>query len=274
MVEFTQEVMKDLEHRQAQVVAIQAGVDLPVEMTTETYVSEGVELAMDIWHPNPEAFPGIRPGILFFFGGGFMVGTRKAFQKHCEECARQGYVAITADYRIGALYQSQARDSHIDGARAWMFVRENAERWSLDKDRIVIGGGSAGGMISAMCGRLSGVQPMGLVLYCPGVLDDEKGPERLSRLTGTDVDGEPVLWTKFAKAGDPPVLVIHGAQDTTVPLANAAGYVEYAKQQGVDATLVVIPDAVHGIAGYNGNRAHYFICLGETLQFLERVNKK
>lgn len=258
--------------RHAEVVKMQSSLDMPVTMQTEYYTSDGTELGIDIWRPNPEAFPGTRPGILFFFGGGFAVGTRKLFQKHCEIIATQGYVAMTADYRIRALHGTTARESHIDGARAWQFVREHAERWSLDKDRIILAGESAGGMIAAMCGRLSGVEPMGLILFNPGMLDKEKGPETLAQLTGTEVDGIPVLNAEFAKEGDPPVLLFHGEKDTTVPIDNSRAYVDYAKAQGVDVSFVAFPDGVHGLSGYNSSRTYFHLIMGEMLLFVNRLN--
>lgn len=270
MSEITQELMLE---KQEETVKAQSSLDMPVTMQTEYYTSDGTELGIDIWRPNPEAFPGVRPGVLFFFGGGFVIGTRKLFQKHCEILATQGYVAMTADYRIRSLHGVTARESHIDGARAWEFVREHANRWSLDKDHIVLAGESAGGMIAAMCGRLSGVDPIGLVLYNPGVLDAENGPETLSRLTGTEVDGMPVMNVKFAKAGDPPVLFFHGEKDITVPFKNAQAYVEDARAKGVDVSFITYPEVIHGyISCYNPGRAYFYLTMGEMLLFVNKLN--
>ena len=267
-----QRQMQKLKDHQEKVALEHSRVDLPVTMTTETYSNRDAVLEMDIWHPNPQDFPGLRPGILLFFGGGFILGTRKSFQKHCEALARQGYVAITSDYRITSLHGTSAEESCLDGAEAWRYVLANGDRWSMDRTHVALGGQSAGGMVAVMCGRLTGIQPLGYVLFNPGILNHEMGPERLSRLTGKEVEGIPMLHTRHAKTGDPPVLVMHGGKDTTVPVEHAQAYVADAQEKGVDATLILYPEATHGLGEYNNDRAYYFLCLGETLRFLERIN--
>ena len=258
--------------RHGEVVRMQSALDLPVTMQTEYYISDGTELGIDIWRPNPEAFPGTRPGVLFFFGGGFAVGTRKLFQKNCEYLATQGYVAMTADYRIRTLHDTTARESHLDGVKAWQYVREHANRWLLDKYHIVLAGESAGGMIAALCGRLSGVEPIGYVFFNPGILDCDNGPEALAKLSGTEVNGVPVLNAGFAKAGDPPMLFFHGEKDATVPVENARACVAFAKAQGVDVNLITYPDATHGFASYSRGRAYFYLTMGEMLLFINRLN--
>lgn len=128
---------KKLEQLQKQLTDLHSARDADICRETVYYESGGVRLGIDVYRPNADKYPGVRPGILFFFGGGFRVGTRLSFRDQAEACARQGYVAFSAEYRISLRYDVNAGDSMRDGAAAWMFLRENAGKWHLDPGRIV-----------------------------------------------------------------------------------------------------------------------------------------
>lgn len=257
-----------------EVFEFQSARDPMITTQTEYYVSDGTELAIDVYRPNPQKYPGVRPGILFFFGGGFYVGTRWAFREQGEACAKQGYVALTADYRVGSLHKTTPKESIRDGARAWEFVREHAARWSLDPEKIVLAGGSAGGIISIMCGLLTGCRPAGLALFCPGLLDENMGPERLAAVIGSEVDGIPLPNAGSIPEDLPPILLMHGEKDAIVPISTIQKFAEKAKTLGTDVRLVVYTEAEHGFMNYNRNRAYFYLTLGELLMFLEKINKK
>lgn len=232
-----------------------------------TYESGGVLLTIDVYRPNGDKYPGVRPGIQFFFGGGFHVGTRHAFREQAEVCAKQGYVALTADYRISSLYEVTAADSIRDGASAWTFVRENAARLGIDPDKIVL----AGGTIASMCGSLTGAYPAGLILFNPGILDRADSDSLLARLTGWEIDGVAITNTQSVSSGMPPMLVMHGEEDELVPVSTIRNYVAHAKTQEVDIKLVIYPGAPHGFFNFNRSRAHFFLTMGEVLLFLEQL---
>ena len=44
---------------------------------------------------------------------------------------------------------------------------------------------------------------------------------------------------------DPPMLLVHGTADKTVPLSQSETYLKIAKEKGANCTLEVIPDAPH-----------------------------
>lgn len=264
--------MADMERMQKtheETVERQRRRDKPVMKVTEQYVNDGVSLGIDIYIPNEEVFPGSRPGILLFFGGGFMVGCRDAFGTQAEELAKQGYVAMTADYRITILHNTEAADSMLDGAAAWRYVIENGARWRLDTDRLAVGGGSAGGLIALMCGPLSGIFPKALVLYNPGVLSPS---DTFSRERFGPWDNRfPTMSINELKPGMPPMLIMHGDADTAIPLAGIQEFAAKALELGIDARLKIYPGMGHGFFNFNRSRPHYFITLGETMHFLNEI---
>lgn len=264
--------MPDMERMLAlhqQTVARQQKRDAAITKTTEYYENAGVKLGIDIYEPNADEFPGLRPGILLFFGGGFMVGCKDAFGPQAEELAKHGYVAFSADYRITALHGTTAPDSMEDGAAAWTYVRDNAARFRLDPERLAAGGGSAGGLIALMVGPLSGIYPKALALFNPGVFSpsDTANLERFSTWTTRF----PVMNVNMLKPGMPPMLIMHGMDDTTVPYAGLVEFSAKACELGIDSRLKSYPGAKHGFFNFNRSRAHYFLTLGETILFLDEL---
>jgi dipeptidyl aminopeptidase/acylaminoacyl peptidase len=54
--------------------------------------------------------------------------------------------------------------------------------------------------------------------------------------------GSPIT---YLDAKDPPMLLVHGTADVTVPLSQSETYLKIAKAQGAPCALEVIPDAPH-----------------------------
>ena len=258
-----------MQHRE--VMRMQGTTDPEITIRTEYYESDGNRMAMDVYLPNREAFAKIRPGILFFFGGGFLVGWRKAFQHQAAACARQGYVAFCADYRIKAFYETTPWESMCDGAAAWEHIRRNADRWQVDPERMVLSGGSAGGLIALMCGRITGVWPAGLALFNPAVPDAGRKDEPVSVLVGSGIDGICVMDSLLPDPDMCPVLILHGEGDQTVPAANIRRFALEAAALGRDVTVKIYPGVGHGFFQFFRNRAHYYLTTGELLIFLQKI---
>jgi acetyl esterase len=107
--------------------------------------------------------------VLYFHGGGFMLGGLESHDDVCAElCDRTGYEVVSVDYRLSPenLYPA----CHEDGYSAFEWVaRIYADR------RIVLAGDSAGGNIAAaVAGRFRrhGRAPVGQVLVYPGLGGD------------------------------------------------------------------------------------------------------
>ena len=243
----------------------ESGFELPGSRA-EVYKTIGdVKLKIYIYEPKGHKAGGRRPGIVFFFGGSWIGGTPKQFQEHCQYLVSKGMVAMTADYRVAKRHGTKPFHCVRDGKSAVRWVRQNARRLGVDPNRIVSGGGSAGGHVAACTGILpkhdepgeddnvSSV-PNALVLYNPVIstaLADGVTPyggdtnETLMKRLGLK---DPATLSPYhnIRKGLPPTLVLHGKADTTVPYSTAEAYVKEATKTGLRAELNGYDDMPHG----------------------------
>lgn len=90
------------------------------------------------------------PAVLLIFGGGWRSGSKDQNWAMCAELAKNGYVAVTPEYRLSqeALYPAAVYD--LKTAIRWM--RANAGKYGIDTNKIAVLGCSAGGQLAALLG--------------------------------------------------------------------------------------------------------------------------
>ncbi len=140
--------------------------------------SDQFELAIEVFYPPDWKPTDHRAGIIFFFGGGWVIGERIQFYPQCKYLASRGMVAATADYRTGGKHHTTPSAAVEDARSAIRWMRVHAKELGLDADRIVASGGSAGGNLAACAALCPGLdnkdndlsiscKPQALVLYNP-----------------------------------------------------------------------------------------------------------
>lgn len=238
-----------------------------------------IELKVHIFDPPGFKPTDRRPAIVFFFGGGWAVGSAVQFVPQCRHFASRGMVAITADYRVYERNQARIADCVSDAQAAVRWVRANAKRLGIDPDRIAAGGGSAGGHLAAATAFLRdftgdkdvtvSFRPNALVLFNP-VLDltpiAEKNENRAARWherLGADVkDLSPAV---HIKPGAPPTILFHGKADNLIPYSSMEAFVKAMRAAGNRCELVGFEGQGHGFFNYRpqGGGGKYY---EETLQ--------
>lgn len=133
-----------------------------------TYAGGIDTLRMDIAEPTNDG-NALRPMIVWIHGGGFAQGSRADMRAVCERWAARGYVAVTMSYRLGfygpwpldppfAFDTSETIRACFRGIQdvrtGLRFLVANAQSYSIDTSRIVIGGASAGAIIALHCAAL------------------------------------------------------------------------------------------------------------------------
>ncbi|MBA4191762.1 MAG: hypothetical protein C0467_27600, partial [Planctomycetaceae bacterium] len=228
--------------------------DAPAAPKEVTYKeASGAKLQLSVYAPAG-AKPGDgRTAIVFFFGGGWSGGTPKQFEPFARHFAGLGCVAICADYRVSSRNKTTPVEAVRDAKSAVRFVREHAREWGADPNRIVAAGGSAGGHLAACTALVPGfldekdakdadAAPNAMVLFNP-VLDTSAagfgGAKRGDEL-------KPISPQHNVRAKLPPVLVIHGTADATVPFKQVEAFAKAMRDAGNVCEVEAFEGRGHG----------------------------
>lgn len=88
------------------------------------------------------------PGILFFHGGGFVIGDLESHDMLCKRLAEGARCRVlSVDYRLAPEHKFPA--AHEDALAVWRWVQDHAAKLGLDPERLAVSGDSAGGNLSA-----------------------------------------------------------------------------------------------------------------------------
>ncbi len=121
--------------------------------------SGGKERKMEIFFPpGHDAGKSKVPGLILFHGGGWKGGTLAQFRNACSYFASRGLVCATVEYQmLGkdgmaqlAKGESYKRVCVTDAKSAIRWFKQKSGEFGIDPERIIAGGGSAGGHISAL----------------------------------------------------------------------------------------------------------------------------
>ena len=114
----------------------------------------GSELPIRIYQPR-ESKPGeLLPVLVWFHGGGFVIGNLDTHDSACRMLANQGDCLVVAvDYRLAP--ESKFPAAVEDSMAALRWVALHAREVGGDPERIAVGGDSAGGNLAAVCALLA-----------------------------------------------------------------------------------------------------------------------
>ena len=254
---------------------------------------QGQKLLLDVYHPADGAAPGgaarLHPAVILIHGGGWTSFDKSTMRGMGQVLARAGYVAFSVDYRLfhgpAARFPAQLDDMQ----RAVRWVRAHADQYHVDRDHIGAFGHSAGAQLAALLGMEDARDnsDAALAAYSSRVqaVVDVSGPADLT--SNRDPDGDAFLtqflgveYTKNPQAwrdaspifhvakSNAPFLIVHGARDANVPIAQSEALAASLREAGVPVNLV----RVDGEHTFQTPEARRRLAI-ETLEFFNRYLK-
>jgi acetyl esterase len=134
--------------RQALDLWVEADVFEKPEVATEDRHIPGLggDLAVRFYTPAGET---PMPLLVFFHGGGWVIGSIDSHDRICRELATEGgCVVASVAYRLAPENKFPAAAEDAYAATTW--VAEHAAELGVDPDRVAVGGDSAGGNLAAV----------------------------------------------------------------------------------------------------------------------------
>ena len=235
------------------------------------------------------------PTLLQVHGGGWVIGDKREQGRPLMlHLAARGWVCFAPNYRLSP--KATFPDHLVDVKRALGWVREHGHEYGADPGFLVITGGSAGGHLAALAALTPNdpqFQPgfehvdtavQGCVPYY-GVYDlaGETGTKAaklrtkhlLERIVFKTSDravhaqGSPITQVQ---AGAPPFLVVHGRNDTLVPVAEARLFVERLRAVSDEPVLYLeLPGTQHAFDVFPSIRSSHVVrAVGRFVELVRR----
>ena len=225
------------------------------------FLADGRKERADIYLPVEDGRK--HPAVVIIHGGGWTGGIKDATREKNigNTLAAQGYLCMSIEYLLankdnpGAVWPQNLHDCKT----AVRWLRKNAAKYNLDADNIGTIGGSAGGHLATMVAATGAdLDPQGpypefstkvkcaVNMYGPADLENWKDIAALRKTRAED----PALYKQFSvlthlDKDDPPILILHGTADTTVPLSQSETLAAALKLVGIEHHLEVVQGAPH-----------------------------
>jgi len=240
-----------------------------------------ISLLMDIYIPKDAR--GALPCVMYIHGGGWRRGDKH--QQTGVPLGTHGYVVASINHRTSfqAVFPAQIEDCKA----AIRFLRASADKYHIDPKHMGVWGDSSGGHLSALVGTSGDVKALEgtvgnhadqssrvqavCVYYGPidflAILNQKSdikrgefpGAPEAQLLGGRTLDKKDLAIAAnpitYITKDDPPFLIVHGAKDIRVPIAQSQALRDALKAAGVEANLELIAGAGHGFNAEQQARA-------------------
>jgi len=250
-----------------------------------TYLTAGGHAnTLDVW--SRRGVQGPQPTVIFIHGGGWTGGTKEAGIGFLLPYIAMGWNAVNVDYRVARVAKAPA--AVVDCLCALRWIAANSKQYNIDLNRLVLTGDSAGGHLSLTTGMIpASAEVDGL---CPGpplpkvaaVVDFYGITDVNDLLDGPNKQTYAVQWLgdvpnkeevakhssplEYVRAGLPPIMIIHGDADPTVPYQHSVRLKAALDKAGVSNEFYTVPGGRHG--GFMAEE--YVPVYGAIMKFLKK----
>ncbi len=213
-----------------------------------------------------------RPAIIICPGGGYEYCSVREAEPVAVRFAAYGISAFVLRYScVGKMFPTDL----LEAAAAMAYVRENAELFCIDPEKIIICGFSAGGHLAAslavhwnkpfVCEVFDRspeiFRPDGAVLCYPVITSGEKRHDgSIVNIVGSEYPAglmELVSLEKQVSPDTPPTFIWHTADDGCVPVENTLLFASALAENKVPFACHIFEKGVHGLALCDDSTAGY-----------------
>ena len=206
------------------------------------------------------------PVVINIHGGGWNKGTKES-QGGFNTFFKAGFAVANMEYRLSG--QAKAPAAVEDTRCMLIYLIKNAKELNIDVNKIVIMGGSAGGHLALMGGLLGNDHRFDT--NCPGV-ENVKVAAIIDKYGIADVwdwtygpehkSSSPKLWLgdnanndafiksvspiNYVTKNSPPIFIVHGDSDPTVPYQQSVDLYKKLQKLGVKSQFITVPGGLHG----------------------------
>ena len=198
--------------------------------------------------------------IILFHGGGFNSRYADQFSRHSKYFNTRNFIAITPVYRIKSLHDTTPQESCDDAKDLIEYLYSNADKYNINKDRIFVGGGSAGGLLalSTTFWKVKNHKIKGLILYNP-IVDTGPNSAFSKRRSGNySLDISPI---NNINKSHPPSIIFHGSLDEMEPINKIKKYKEISSKYGTRCDVIIYSGQGHSFF----NKQEFFIKTSEEV---------
>jgi acetyl esterase/lipase len=247
------------------------------EVTTLTDIEfakpEGHSLKLDLYLPSSSSET--HPVVVVIHGGGWKNGGKGGAKKLAGWLVESGFAVAGMSYRLTDVAGWPAQIDDCYAAIRWL--RENAQKYSLDSENIGVWGTSAGGHLAVLVGTRSfpgkedvssRVQavcdwfgPSDLLSMPPNNVSDGRTEEDVAKSNGAKLlratvrevpeRAKDASGLYHVSSDDPSFLIMHGELDPGVPLSQSRRLHAALTKVNVSSDLRVVPGAGHGGKGFD-----------------------
>ncbi len=250
--------------------------------------ANNTQLKLDVWYPNASTTP--TKTLVYFHGGGWIFGAKGYSILSYLPFLEKGWRVVDVEYRMASNSLAPAAVEDTRCALRWVF--RNAKQYNFDTSKIVLMGHSAGGHLSLISGMLPDKTPLDNNCYA----DEKYGdvPIKVAAIVnwfgitdvndiiqGPNLKNYGVMWMGSQKdageiaknvsplthvrAGNAPVITIHGDKDDVVPYTHGTRLKEALDKVGVKNQLYTVKGGGHG----QFTREQYIPAWQEVFKFLK-----
>ncbi len=257
-------------------------IDRIVSRTDVVKVANGVSFGvhknkLDIWSTSSKS-KAPRPVLVFFYGGGWANGTRTEYSYAARPFVEAGYMVVLPDYR--KVPEVRFPGFVEDSADAVKWVQANIAQYGGDPARVNVAGHSAGAynaLMLALDPQWLGDRPVTSAISLAGAADfypftSKRAINAMSQFPDPNAT-QPVT---FVRADAPPILLIHGTEDTVVRIRNSNSLYAKQKAAGGDITLRAQAGGSHNdlVLALGTLFRGYYPVVPESVKFLDAHNAR